>query len=112
VPIYAIDAGSDVPVAEAGQQPLSATASSIEVRAAAVQTLHELARMTGGKTFQARNTAALLDACRAIDRLERSQVRSFQKWRYHEGYPWFALAAFACWVLVLALERTVWRRLP
>ncbi len=113
VPIYAIDAGSEVAVPEGGSSPgTTAPASSGETRAAAVHTMHELARITGGKSFSARNTAALLDACRAIDRLERSRVHSFQKWRYHEGYPWLALAAFSCWMFVLVLERTVWRRLP
>lgn len=111
VPIYTIDAGSDVPVAEGGEAPRSA-ASFGEIRAAAVQTLQDIARISGGKTFEARNTAALLEACRAIDRLERSSVRSFQYRRYHEGYPWFGLTAFLCWMTILTLERTVWRRLP
>ncbi len=110
VPIYTIDAGSDVPVSEGGQQP--GTVSSGEVRADAVQKLQELARISGGKAFQARDTTALLEACRAIDRLERSSVPTFQYRRYHEGYPWLALGAFLCWLTVLALERTFWRRLP
>jgi Ca-activated chloride channel family protein len=110
VPIYTIDAGSDVPVPEGSDAQRSRTFG--EVRAAAVQTLQELAEITGGQSFSARNTAALLDACRNIDRLERASVRSFQYRRYHEGYPWLALGGFLCWITVLTLERTLWRRLP
>jgi Ca-activated chloride channel family protein len=105
VPIYTIDAGSDRPTPDAD----SASAAS---RAQAVQTLRELADLTGGRYFAARDTAALVAACRVIDRLERTTIASFQYRRYHEAYSWLALAAFVLFVLAVALERTVWRRLP
>jgi Ca-activated chloride channel homolog len=105
VPIYTIDAGSDLPPAE-GEGPTAAS------RAQAVQTLRELALVTGGRYFAARDTAALVAACQIIDRLERTTIASFQYRRYHEAYPWLALGAFVLFVLALTLERTVWRRLP
>jgi Ca-activated chloride channel family protein len=105
VPIYTIDAGSDRPTPE-GDGPSAAS------RAQAVQTLRELADVSGGRYFAARDTRALVDACRAIDRLERTNIASFQYRRYHEAYPWLALSSFVFFVLALALERTVWRRLP
>jgi len=112
VPIYTLNAGSTATPSIREGQPTEGTASTVEIRAAAIRSLGEIARLTGGKAFEARDTSGLLDACRTIDRLERSDFRSFQYRRYHEGYPWLALGALACWVLVLGLERTVWRRLP
>jgi Ca-activated chloride channel homolog len=115
VPIYTIDAGSNTIASEpaAGELPSAEhPVSPGEVRADAVNTLEELARITGGRNFQARDTAGLLAACRAIDELERADIHSFQYRRYYEGYPWFALASFLVYCLVLGLEMTVWRRLP
>ncbi len=104
VPIYTIDAGNDRPTPEGD--------GSAATRAQAVQTLRELADVTGGRYFAASDTAALVSACQTIDRLERTTIASFQYRRYHEAYPWLALAAFVFFVLALALERTMWRRLP
>jgi Ca-activated chloride channel family protein len=101
VPVYAIDAGSD--------NPSEADAAS---RARAVETLRDVASASGGKYFAARDSAALVAACREIDRLERTKITSFQYRRYHEGYPWLALSAFVLFVAAVALERTLWRRLP
>jgi len=99
VPIYAIDAG-------AGQDETDPR------RVLARETLERLAKMTGGKTFQAHDTAGLLRACQEIDRLEREPITSFQYRRYHEAYPWFALAAFVVYLTGLLLDGTVWRRVP
>ena len=41
---------------------------------------------------------------------ERERIESFQYRRYHEAYPWCALASFVFLVSALALEATVWRR--
>ncbi|MHB1424994.1 MAG: VWA domain-containing protein [Gemmataceae bacterium] len=115
VPIYAIDAGGsgtsnkESAVKEEGGDH---TVSPGETRAQAVRTLEEMARITHGQYFQARDTKGLLSACRAIDDLERAEVRSFQYRRYHEAYPWFALAAFVLFAAALGLERTIWRRIP
>jgi Ca-activated chloride channel family protein len=106
VPVYAIDAGSDSPAREGGMTVDPA------LREQAVQTLRDLSGVTGGKYFAARDSPSLLAACSSIDRLERSKIASFQYRRYHEAYPWLALASFVLFVLALFLERTVWRRLP
>jgi len=116
VPIYTIDAGG--PGASAKQATAKEESSAEhsvspgEVRAQAVRTLEEMARITHGQYFQAHDTKALLNACRAIDDLERSQLQSFQYRRYHEAYPWVALAAFVLFSTALILEQTLWRRIP
>jgi Ca-activated chloride channel family protein len=116
VPIYTIDAGGlgAAPLEPAVKEtPATDRASSPgEVRARAVKTLEELAQITHGHYFQARDTKGLLNACKSIDALERTDIQSFQYRRYHEGYPWFALAAFVLFGCALGLERTVWRRIP
>jgi Ca-activated chloride channel family protein len=112
VPIYTIDAGNDnVPVREGTAPPPDGPNSAV-ARAQAVRTLQELARMSGGEYYSAHDTPGLLKACRRIDALERSDIRSFRYRRYHEMYPAFALAALALFALAVGLDLTIWRRLP
>jgi Ca-activated chloride channel family protein len=114
VPVYAIDAGNGLS-AEAEPDAtarLDGTASPGLIRARAVRTLEDVARISGGRYFQARDTNSLVQVVRAIDALERSRIESFQYRRYHEGYPWFGLTALALFAAAVALERTVWRRVP
>jgi Ca-activated chloride channel family protein len=110
VPIYTIDAGGATAVRETAA-PQAPTSPGLG-RQQAVQTLQDLARITNGQYFSARDTASLLHACRSIDAMERTQITSFQYRRYHEGYPYFALAAFALFAAAIGLELTVWRRSP
>jgi Ca-activated chloride channel family protein len=102
IPIHTIDAGNDAVSTEADQA----------ARTRAVETMNELATISGGRYFAARDSKGLLAAVAAIDRLEWTTIASFQYRRYHEGYPWFGLASFVCFVTALTLERTLWRRLP
>ncbi len=104
VPIYTIDAG---PPPTADSPPEDAQA-----RAAGQRSLQSVAALTGGKSFTAHDEAGLVAALAEIDRLERRPVDSYQYRRYAEGYPWFGLAALACFAAALGLERTAWRRMP
>jgi Ca-activated chloride channel family protein len=104
IPIYAIDAGSE---RETGREPAAA-----KFRAAGVQTLHEVARISGGDCFPAHDAASLLEVCQKIDRLERQRIESYQYRLYREAFPWLGLAAFALWLGVLGLEMTIWQRIP
>jgi Ca-activated chloride channel family protein len=99
IPIYTIDAGTDLDEAN-------------PTRLKAKETLSELATRTKGEAFQARDGSALLKACQAIDKLERAKIQSFQYRRYHEAYPWLALASFVVLVTALLLDGTIWRRVP
>jgi Ca-activated chloride channel family protein len=106
IPIYTIDAGSDTPTREGDPATIMAA------RHADVQVLKDMAAMTGGEYFAARDTNALIAACQQIDRAQRTTIASYQYRRYHEAYPWLALASFVSFVLALALERTFLVRLP
>jgi Ca-activated chloride channel family protein len=102
VPVYTIDAGGEP----------STTDESTPVREQGIRTLREVAKITGGKYFQARDADALLAVCHEIDQREREEIESFQYRRYHEGFRWFGLAAFFLYVTACALDRTVWLRVP
>ncbi len=106
IPIYTIDAGG---IGVGAEVP---SASPGETRDQAVRALRELAKATGGRYFAAHDTSGLLEACRAIDALERTDFQSYQFRRYHELAPWLGLAAFGIWTAATVLEMTVWRRLP
>jgi Ca-activated chloride channel family protein len=108
VPIYVIDAGGDAPAAAEAATAEQSAADRVSAR----KTLQEVAKISGGSAFESRDGKSLLEACERIDRLERQRIESFQYRRYHEGFVWFGLASFLCWVVVLALEATVWRKIP
>jgi Ca-activated chloride channel family protein len=120
IPIYTIDAGNELaaaadaaggepPVADKGQDRAPSSSPS---KSKPQQSLQEVARISQGRYFQANNGDGLLEACAAIDRLERDRILGFQFRRWHEGYVWFALVALAAWFTVLTLESTLWRRVP
>jgi Ca-activated chloride channel homolog len=107
VSIYAIDAGSDE---TAAAEPGSKETSAID-RLNARKTLQDIAKITGGASFEARDGKALLSACHRIDELEKQRIVSFQYERYFDVYPWLGLGSLVCWVLVVVLEATLWRKL-
>jgi len=110
VPIYTIDAGGDLQVPrDAGGIPVEPSTAS---REAGIQTLRELAKITGGHYFQASDTKSLLDVCGQIDRLERVEIQSYQRPRFFLAFAWLGVLAFALFVGVNALELTIWQRLP
>jgi Ca-activated chloride channel family protein len=102
VPVYTIDAGGEP----------STTDESNAVREQGIRTLREVAKITGGKYFQARDSDALLAVCHEIDQREREEIESFQYRRYHEGFRWFGMAAFVLYAAACLLDRTVWLRVP
>jgi Ca-activated chloride channel family protein len=110
VPIYAIDAGGEptAPAADASEEESRAATERQEGERA----LRAVAQLTGGRYFKAHDGQSLVAVYQEIDRLERQPIESFQYRRYAMGYPWFGLAALVLWVLVHALELTVWQRVP
>ena len=101
VPIYAIDASPEPKNKE--------EADEVERARAMMQAL---ATMTDGQYFRASDGGGLVRAYESIDRLERDRILSFQYRRYHEGFCWFALAALICFIVMIALEATLWRKAP
>jgi Ca-activated chloride channel family protein len=100
IPIYAIDAGNDIDV------------SDPEARKAGKEGLEEVAAMTGGSAFSARDADSLLRVCREIDKLERRPIPSPYHRPYRELHWVFGLVAIAFLILARMLQSTVGRRLP
>lgn len=101
IPIYALNAGPD--------------SEKVNDRSEAAKTkvsLEEVALLSRGKYFRAQDGAALLEAVSDIDRLERNRIESFHYRHYHEGFAWVAFASLMCWVSLISLESTRWRRIP
>jgi Ca-activated chloride channel family protein len=74
--------------------------------------LERLARIGGGHSFVATDTAALDGIFRALDALEKSPVRGAVRTRYREEYaPWVGVA-MACLVLDRLMSAGRLRRLP
>lgn len=105
VPIYVIDAGKE------STNPTDVEDAKIN-RKRAKKILEEVAKISKGKYFQAQDTDKLLEVSQEIDKLERAKFPSYIYLRYHEGFMWFALAAFVFFVGIHGLEWTFWRRLP
>jgi Ca-activated chloride channel family protein len=112
VPVYAIDAGGNGTGGPPVPSAAGTTVSPGATRAAAVASLREIARVSGGIYFPAGDTRALSDACQKIDALERGPITSFQYRRYHDLSAWPGLAALLAWALALGLDVSVWRRVP
>ena len=86
IPIYVIDAGGNPTDREAGVPMASANS-----RADAERTLKDMAKITKGEYFAARDTPHLVEACQKIDQLEKAPIDSLQYRRDIEAYPGFAL---------------------
>jgi Ca-activated chloride channel family protein len=74
--------------------------------------LAELARVTGGNSFRARDSEALEDVFAAIDELEKTEFTSTKLVRYRERFEPWAVAAVIILLAGVALEavagRTPW----
>jgi Ca-activated chloride channel family protein len=110
VPIYAVDAGGEL--APTSDPRYLEAAAAREAGRKTMQDVAEITSGAGGRYFEAGDGQALLEIGRAIDRLERQPVESFQYRRYHEGYPWFGLASLVLLMTAVVFDLTVWRRLP
>ena len=71
--------------------------------------LAELARITGGSSFRARDSEALEAVFSSIDALEKTEFTSTQLVRYRERFEPWALAALAVLLAGIALESLVGR---
>ncbi|HEV3144944.1 MAG TPA: VWA domain-containing protein [Gemmataceae bacterium] len=100
IPVYTIDAGND----EGASDP--------ETRKAGKEALQEVARMTGGESFSARDADSLLKVCQQIDRLERRPIPSPYFKPYRELHWVFGLASALLLLSARLVSFTVGRRLP
>lgn len=99
IPIYVIDAGqeTDTVTVENGQ------ASN---RKKAQQILEDVAKLSGGRYFEVRDTSSLLSIIAEIDQLTRARIDSLAYRDYYDGTLLFGLIATGILLVVLILETT------
>ncbi len=75
-------------------------------------TLTQVARLTGGRYFRAKDSRALAEIYREIDRLERSEVSDVQYEEYVDRGPWLCAWAFVLLVAGWAAGLGRFARVP
>lgn len=107
--VYTIGVGTDQAVQVTDPYGFSTTTMEAKIDE---QALTEIADITGGKYFRARNSNALQDVFAEIDSLEKSHLDVNKYSRMDEHFfPW-VLAAFGCMCLMLLIRYAVLRRIP
>lgn len=76
------------------------------------ETLQEVARITGGEYFRAKDTESLANIYEQIDALEKTEIEVKEYTRYQELFMWFVLPAIIIFVLELILANTRFRKIP
>ncbi len=74
--------------------------------------MHQIAMITRGQFFRAKDMDALRSIYSRIEALEKGFFREKRFRTYNELFPWPAIAALVVLVGELALRKTVWLRLP
>lgn len=75
-------------------------------------TLKEIAKITGGRYFNAKNTTGLREVYAEIDQLERTQTEDTVYTHYFERFHWFLLPGMALLALAYLLQSTWLRTIP
>ncbi len=76
------------------------------------QTIHDIAKIANGISYQATDTHSLEKFLGEIDKLEKSKIEVEKIVNYREIFPWFLMAGLACLGTEILLSQTLWRRLP
>ncbi|MFC1691988.1 VWA domain-containing protein [Candidatus Latescibacterota bacterium] len=74
--------------------------------------LKEVASITGGNYYRAKNTRELQGIYDEIDKLETSKIKHREWVDYDDWYSWFLMAGFTMLLLSFVFDRTILRRLP
>jgi len=112
IKVYTIGAGTEgealvrVPSLLLGGQYQSVRAQIDE------KTLQEVARITDGRYFRARDWQGLRQIFREIDELEKTGIESVGNRRFSEVFSVAALPALLLLLAEVALSQTLFRRLP
>jgi Ca-activated chloride channel family protein len=73
-------------------------------------TLHDIARMTGGRSASATDGNSLVQLSASFDQMEKDRIDSFLVTDYIELRPWLILISLAVLLVVISLEST-WLRI-
>jgi Ca-activated chloride channel family protein len=75
-------------------------------------TLREMARLTGGKFYRAKDEKALALIFKEIDALEKTKIKVKEFWEFDERFRPWVLGGLLILLFELFLGATVFRRLP
>ena len=77
-----------------------------------VNTLKEVARITGGFFRQASNATSLLSIYKEIDKLEKTKIESVRFVDYKESFQLYALIGLLLLLIEIILNNTYFRKIP
>jgi Ca-activated chloride channel homolog len=112
IKIYTIGVGKD------GEQPMEIDDPLFGKRIVSVRTdvdeptLRAIASLTGGRYYRAQDAKALEDIYTAIDKLEKTEIKTTSYFRFHEMFRNLLLAALAVLLLEVALANTRFMKIP
>lgn len=110
--VYTVGVGTDT----AGRREAAAGGERMRyvIRQASIdeRSMADIARLTGGRYFRARDTEALARIYAEIDRMERTPVRTRRHVRFRDWYLPFLLAGAALLILEWLFRATRWGRVP
>ncbi len=75
-------------------------------------TLKEIAQMTDGYYFRAKDSKALENVYEQIDKLEKTEVKIKEYMEYEELFWWFLIPALALLIIEIILSQTRFRKIP
>lgn len=111
IKIYGIGAGKSDPVTTYINHPRVGR-GYITLEPADMNTLREIAALTGGQAFLATDAQALRTIYEEIDKLEPTTFKTTQHTLYSEKAGIFMLPAVILLILAVGLSTTILRRLP
>ena len=76
------------------------------------KTLQEIAQLTNGKFFRAKNPEKLKEIYDQIDKLEKTEIKTTIYTSYNERFYMWLWAGFILLMLELILQHTRFRRIP
>ena len=110
--VYSVGVGRGGPVPYPFQDPLYGTVyRNVEIPIDE-DSLQEIATITGGQFFRARDAESLEGVYEEIDALERTEIEQTQYVRYTELAPYFMVIALGFLVVEVFLSRTRLQRFP
>lgn len=109
IKVYTIGAGTDGSVSV--MDPYGFAATTIETKIDE-ESLKQIAKMTGGKYFRARDKGTLEEVFAEIDKLEKTQLDVDRYSRLDENFMPWVLGAFLSYTIMLLIRYLLLRRIP
>ena len=76
------------------------------------ESLTEVANLTGGKYFRAKDTKSLKSIYQEIDLMEKTKIEVKEYTRYTELFMFFLIPAILVFLLEIILSQTIFRKIP